>query len=111
MYTEFLAATLEAHGQIEEARIADAFDQIDRDDSCFISRENLIKILGQIVSDEYVESLIKEVDIDSDLPVAGATSSDNSNKKKKQMLPVAGATSSDNEEDPSDGDNVSGDGP
>lgn len=29
MYTEFLAATLEAQGQIEEDRIAEAFDRID----------------------------------------------------------------------------------
>jgi Ca2+-binding EF-hand superfamily protein len=68
MYTEFLAATLEAHGQIEEAQIADAFDQIDSDDTGFISRENLRKILGETIccSDEYVESLIKEADIDGD---------------------------------------------
>lgn len=29
MYTEFLAATLEAQGQIEEDRIAEAFDRMD----------------------------------------------------------------------------------
>lgn len=33
MYTEFLAATLEAHGYIEEERIAAAFDRLDSDDS------------------------------------------------------------------------------
>jgi Ca2+-binding EF-hand superfamily protein len=68
MYTEFLAATLEARGQIEEAQIADAFDQIDSDDSGFISRENLRKILGETTccSDEYIESLIKEADNDGD---------------------------------------------
>ena len=67
MYTEFLAATLEAHGRIEEARLADAFDQIDSDDSGFISREDLVKILGETAgSDEYIESLIKEADINHD---------------------------------------------
>jgi hypothetical protein len=30
MYTEFLAATLEAQGQIQEDKIAEAFDRIDR---------------------------------------------------------------------------------
>ena len=29
MYTEFLAATLEAHGYITEDRIAEAFDRLD----------------------------------------------------------------------------------
>ena len=33
MYTEFLAATLEAHGYIEEERVANAFDRLDSDDS------------------------------------------------------------------------------
>ena len=33
MYTEFLAATLEAQGRIEEERIAEAFDRLDSDDS------------------------------------------------------------------------------
>lgn len=33
MYTEFLAATLEAHGNIEEERVAAAFDRLDSDDS------------------------------------------------------------------------------
>ena len=32
-YTEFLAATLEAHGNIEEERVAAAFDRLDSDDS------------------------------------------------------------------------------
>lgn len=33
MYTEFLAATIEAHGHIEEERIAEAFDRLDSDKS------------------------------------------------------------------------------
>jgi calcium-dependent protein kinase len=32
-YTEFLAAVLEMQGKIEEYRLAEAFDQIDCDDS------------------------------------------------------------------------------
>jgi len=36
-YTEFLAATIEALGPIEEARLAEAFDRLDSDDSGFIS--------------------------------------------------------------------------
>ena len=33
MYTEFIAATLEAHGNVEEERIAEAFDRLDNDDT------------------------------------------------------------------------------
>ena len=39
LYTEFVAATLEMHGRVEEKRLAEAFDHIDDDDSGFISRE------------------------------------------------------------------------
>ena len=39
-YTEFLAATIEAHGKIDELRIADAFDRIDCDDSGYITIQN-----------------------------------------------------------------------
>lgn len=35
MYTEFLAATIEARGRIEEDRIAEAFDRLDSDDTGF----------------------------------------------------------------------------
>lgn len=31
-YSEFLAATIEAHGAIDEERLAEAFDRIDCDD-------------------------------------------------------------------------------
>lgn len=33
LFAEFLAATLEAHGYIEEERVAAAFDRLDSDDS------------------------------------------------------------------------------
>ena len=36
-YTEFLAATIEVHGAIDEERLAEAFDRIDCDDSGYIS--------------------------------------------------------------------------
>lgn len=66
LYTEFLAATLELHGRIEEKRLAEAFDHIDDDDSGYISKENLIKLLGDSVSPSRVEKLINEVDMDGD---------------------------------------------
>ena len=38
-YTEFVAATLELHGRVEEKRLAEAFDLMDDDDSGYISKE------------------------------------------------------------------------
>jgi len=38
-YTEFLAATLEVNGHIQEDRLAEAFDRIDSDNSGFISKK------------------------------------------------------------------------
>jgi hypothetical protein len=35
MYTDFIAATIEAHGHIEEDRIAEAFDRLDNDETGF----------------------------------------------------------------------------
>lgn len=42
MYTEFLAATIEARGRIEEDRIAEAFHRIDSDDTGFSKFETLL---------------------------------------------------------------------
>ena len=66
MYTEFLAATLEAHGHIEEERIADAFDRLDSDDSGYISKENLKEFLGDTASDKDIDGIIANVDADND---------------------------------------------
>lgn len=47
-YTEFLAATLETDGrEVTDERLAEAFDQLDMDDSGFISKENLVEFLGK----------------------------------------------------------------
>lgn len=42
-YTEFLTATLETHGLLEEERLAEAFDRLDSNDSSFISKKNIPK--------------------------------------------------------------------
>jgi len=65
-YSEFLAATMEAHGQIEEERIAEAFDLIDADDSGFITVANLKDFLGKQLPDAYLNAIIDEVDVDHD---------------------------------------------
>ena len=62
-YTEFLAATIEASGTINEVKLAEAFDQLDSDDSGFISVENLLEVLGDTFTKEDVEAIIKEVTV------------------------------------------------
>jgi hypothetical protein len=66
MYTEFIASLLETKGKMDEAKLADAFDQLDADHSGYISRADLKKILGNTWSAEYVDRLIKEADMDLD---------------------------------------------
>ena len=61
-YSEFLAGSLEAHGNIDETRIAEAFDCLDSDDSGFITVENLRDFIGHNISSEYLDSIIEEAD-------------------------------------------------
>ena len=46
MYTEFLAATLEAEGELEEARLEEAFDLITGKDK-FITKKNVMNMVGK----------------------------------------------------------------
>lgn len=65
-YTEFLAATLETQGAIEEYRLSECFDQMDSDESGFISRENLRDLLGKNASEKFIDLLMEEADIKKD---------------------------------------------
>lgn len=65
-YTEFIAATIEAHGAISEERLAEAFDRLDSDDSGYISAANLIEILGQKIPREEIDEIIAEADLTKD---------------------------------------------
>jgi len=65
-YSEFLAATIEAHGVIDEERLAEAFDRIDCDDSGYITVANLADMLGSDVPKDYLASIIDEADIKRD---------------------------------------------
>jgi calcium-dependent protein kinase len=66
MYTEFIAAALTSQANIEEERIAEAFDRLDSDDSGYISRENLKEFLGKESTWKDVEAIMKEGDKDKD---------------------------------------------
>ncbi|CAM9116176.1 unnamed protein product [Scytosiphon promiscuus] len=62
-YTEFLAATLETDGkEVTNEMLAEAFDQLDMDDSGFISTENLQEFLGKDSKGYDVPLLIAEAD-------------------------------------------------
>jgi Ca2+-binding EF-hand superfamily protein len=45
-YTEFVAATLEAEGELEEGQLQEAFDLIDKDHSGYITKKDLMKMFG-----------------------------------------------------------------
>lgn len=62
-YSEFLAATIEAHGFIDEERLAEAFDRIDTDDDGYITVENLRDFLGNDVPAKDLEEIIDEADL------------------------------------------------
>jgi Ca2+-binding EF-hand superfamily protein len=62
-YSEFLAATIEAHGALSEERIADAFDRLDSDDSGYITKQNIMDFLGDTISEDYANTIIDEADI------------------------------------------------
>jgi len=65
-YSEFLAATLEANGMLDEERLAEAFDRLDSDDSGYITLADLRDFLGDTVPDKYLNDVIDEVDIEGD---------------------------------------------
>jgi serine/threonine protein kinase len=63
MYTEFIAATLEAQGKIDEDRIAEAFDRLDIDNSGFISKANMMDFLADTgATNEEIENIISGAD-------------------------------------------------
>ena len=62
LLAEFLAATIEAHGAINEEALAEAFDRMDSDDSGYISSHNLREILGEFVPSEHIEEIILEAE-------------------------------------------------
>ena len=47
VYREFVAATLEANGQLSQEKLAEAFDRLDSDNSGFITKANLKELLGE----------------------------------------------------------------
>jgi len=65
-YTEFIAATIEAQGDISEERLAEAFDRFDTDDSGNICVDDLAEILGKDFPRHEIQDIIGDaVNVDS----------------------------------------------
>jgi calcium-dependent protein kinase len=65
-YTEFIAAMLEAHGEIQSKQIDEAFRIFDQENKGYITPENLRGVLGVSEDSEYVELLLREADANGD---------------------------------------------
>jgi len=89
-YSEFLAATIEAHNGIDEQRLAEAFDRIDCDDSGYITVANLADMLGSNVPKSYLSNIIEEADIKKDKRISYeeflALWNDDEDLKREQAL-------------------------
>ncbi|CAM9583607.1 unnamed protein product [Choristocarpus tenellus] len=59
-YMEFLAATVEARGFIEEERLEEAFERLDVDGSGYITREDLQAVLGPGYDDKFISAMMEE---------------------------------------------------
>jgi len=66
LYTEFLAATIEARGQIEESRIAEAFRRIDADNSGTITKQEIQTLVGRDCTPEQIDEIMMNADTDGD---------------------------------------------
>uniref|UniRef100_A0A7S1B6C0 Calmodulin n=1 Tax=Corethron hystrix TaxID=216773 RepID=A0A7S1B6C0_9STRA len=62
-YIEFLAAVAEIYGLVTMDNVADAFDRLDCDNSGFITKENLISVLGTDYCDDLILKMLKEGDL------------------------------------------------
>ncbi|CAM9961335.1 unnamed protein product, partial [Discosporangium mesarthrocarpum] len=58
-YMEFLAATVEARGYIEEERLEEAFERLDVDGSGFITPQDLKVVLGPAYDDALINAMIE----------------------------------------------------
>jgi len=64
-YTEFLAATIELDENLDKDRILDAFNHIDCDNTGFITKENFKVLFGINYSEDRVNRIFDELNLDS----------------------------------------------
>lgn len=60
-YTTYLAALFAVQGRLHEDRLVEVFDHLGVDRCGYITREHTRQILGNDVSDEYIERVMKGV--------------------------------------------------
>ena len=65
-YTEFLAATLEVHGIIDENKVSQVFHRFDKSVKGYLVSEDVRQILGHDTSDEEIDACMMEADFDCD---------------------------------------------
>ncbi|CAK0878958.1 unnamed protein product [Prorocentrum cordatum] len=65
-YSDFLAAMVGCRIQMHDDHLKSAFKRFDKDNSGFISLENLREVLGESYEGESVDSLLSEADLLSD---------------------------------------------
>jgi calcium-dependent protein kinase len=69
-YVEFLAATVESNGSIDEERLAEAFDRIDADSTGYITVSDLQDFLGPDIPEAYLNAVIDECDFNRDRKIS-----------------------------------------
>jgi hypothetical protein len=67
LYTEFLACTLETKGPIDDHRILEIFEQIDRSSKGFITQQDLRNILPITLTEKQLRTLIVDITTDNDV--------------------------------------------
>jgi len=65
-YTEFLAAAMERSIFLNEQKMNEAFDLLDQDGDGFLTRVDLVNLLGAFKDNDMVNEMINEADFDSD---------------------------------------------
>jgi serine/threonine protein kinase len=85
-YTEFVASILEIRERIDEAKLDEAFELLDTDNSGYIDAKDLRCILGKTGTNSYVKGLLDEADIDKDGRVSMAEFKAYMTKKNEENI-------------------------
>jgi calcium-dependent protein kinase len=65
-YTEYLAACVDEKRFVDDARIVDAFNRLDADQSGVISKQNLRTLFGSGCKEEAIDRMLKDADFNND---------------------------------------------
>ena len=65
-YTEFLAATLEVHGTIDEDKMLQVFRRFDKSSKGYLTHDDVREVLGPESLEAEINGCLKEADFDHD---------------------------------------------